>query len=211
MILNSRTQVNKEFQLGDLIKTLGLGKDIRDELKKVSSLTLTHALDTETTGLAATDAVEKIFLFELVSSHGNAPFEFLKVLDKQTQAHTVFRLNLKGDWMYFIHNKRIGDNIVLDGIYFSGEASYNERASENPEPQNLEHLYCLMLSNIIGLTLRESETASDLVARDHRIANLHKEIAKLEGKKRKEVQLNKKAEINTQIRRILAEIEEENE
>ena len=58
------------------------------------------------------------------------------------------------------------------------------------------------------LPVRPGETLKDSVARDARRKELQKQVTALQGKVRREKQLNKQVELNAELKRLKKELEE---
>ena len=196
----------RELPLSQLAKGLTLTKEEKAALKdQVARLSIIGVLDKEIQKPA--DGVEVIYLMELEMTDDIVPIVFMEAFDRQTQAHTLFRIPWGSDYIYYMARKTIKDGKISIGTFY-----------ENPDHalvldymmgETLGDIYSNLYSFVVGLKKRKGETATDIENRSKRIKALEKEVEKLERQKDKENQFNKKTEYNTQIRAMLAEIEKE--
>ena len=205
---SSKTQVNNQFKLADLAKNFSMNREEKDEFKQIESITLTHALNSETTGLKATDSVELIYIFRLKLKTKNLPLKFIKVLDKKTKAHTIYEIENESRYYYIMTNKRVSGNIGV-GEYVVKESLQEWEFQQQKKIITLEDIYTILLALVLKLIMRPGETADNIVERKKRINELEKEVIKLERKKDNELQFNKKVELNEKIRALKAQIEGE--
>lgn len=205
---NSKTQTNNQFKLADLAKNLSMNAPEKDEFKQVESITLTHALNSETTGLKPTESIELIYIFRIKLKNKNIPLKFLKVLDKKTKAHTIYEIEKISGYTYIMANKRVADTIGI-GEYIERATSEEWELPEYQKFNNLEDIYTTLLAFVLNLIKRPGETANDIAERKKRITELEKEVIKLERKKDNELQFNKKIELNEKIRALKTQIEGE--
>ena len=201
---SSKTEVNSVFKLSDLIKTLKLNKEEKDEAKNIQSIILTHIFNADTTGLKATDSVPLIYVFKVKLNTCEVPNKFITALDKKTNALTVIEVENGDTFTYIMSNKRLGDNIVV-GEYFSTLSE--EWTKEDILFDTLQKLYIYFLSKVLGLTARQNETQAELVERKKNIQSIEATISKLERQKANEVQFNKRVKINDEIRELMKEEE----
>jgi len=204
---SSKTEVNNVFKLADLVKTLKLGKEEKDEAKKIESLTLSHIFNRDTTGLKATDSVSLIYVFKVVLNTNELPKKFITTLDKKTNALTVFEVVYGDTFTYVMANKRLSDSIVV-GEYYS--CTCEEWAAEERLFDTLQELYVSFLSKVLELSARQNETQAELIERKKKIQSIEQSIAKLERQKNSEVQFNKRVKINEEIRELKKQIEVQN-
>lgn len=237
--LSGKTQVNSQFKLADLAKNLCLNKEEKTELKDIESIVLMHALNAETTGLKANENVELIYVFRLRLKSKQMPMKFIKALDKKTKAHTLFEVmtrdsecltpeeakspqlykdkmwnckhcleNCGVTYTYIMANKKVKDTVSASEYYQKVEIA--ERTFLNEfKLVNIEDIYNNMFAFMLELKLRNNENSTALVTRKKSIKELELRVEKLERKKSTEVQLNKKVEINDEIRETKKKIEGE--
>lgn len=236
---SSKTQLNNEFKLTDLAKNLCLNKEEKTELKDIESIVLMHALNAETTGLKASENVELIYIFQLKLKSNQMPMKFIKALDKKTKAHTIFEVmtrdseclsaeeartpqlykykmwncrecteNCGVTYTYIMANKKLTDTVSIGDYYQKVEIA--ERTFLNEfKLVNIEDIYNNMIAYVLELKLRNNENSLALVERKRSIKELELRVEKLERKKSTEVQLNRKIEINDEIRETKKKIEGE--
>ena len=75
-----------------------------------------------------------------------------------------------------------------------------------PLALDLKSLYDQMLRAFIAVPAREGEPLAELVERESRIRQLQRQLKQLENKLASEKQFNRKVAINTELRRLTAEL-----
>ncbi len=200
---NTKTYVSRELRLTELSRTLKLDKDEKTELKGVKSISIEYLFDSERTGLKINDNVSMIYVYKVVVLEDIVPMLVLKKLDKNTNTHTIFEVVYDDKYTYVIANKRLNDSIVVGEYYTKSmsEWEYNEISIST-----LEQLHLHFVSQVIDLPNRQDESARELVERKKNIKSIEVRIAKLESKKTKEIQFNKKIALNDQIREFMCEL-----
>lgn len=205
---SSKTQLNNQFKLSDLARNLSMNREEKEEFKQVESITLAHALNTETTGLKTTDNIELIYIFQITLKTKNIPLKFLRALDKKTKTHTVFEIHDSDKYHYIMANKKISDSTTV-GDYTIREINEEWSFPESEQFNTLEDIYITLLAFVLNLHKRLGESVNEIVERRKKITELEKNVVKLERKKNNENQFNKKVELNEKIRNLKAQIEGE--
>ena len=192
----------RNLPLNQLAKGLALTPKEKLALKnEVASLSLIGVIDKEIQSPA--HGVETIYLMELEMVDDVVPIVFMEAFDRQTQAHTLFRVPWGSDYIYYMARKTIKDGKVSIGTFY-----------ENPDHalildymmgENLADTYANLYSFVTGLPKRDGESATDIEARSKRIKELNKQIESLANKRDREPQFNKKATINKELIKLIDE------
>lgn len=199
---NSKTQVNNEFKITDIVKSLGLTKEQKKEVDSIIKISLANVFNTQTLGIKASEEINLIYVYWIEVLEG-LPLEFIKELDKKTNAHTIFEIINNKDITYIMANKRIADKITI-GTYYIKESQEFNGATLNID--TISELYGQLLYYVCELTPKANETAEEITERKAHLISLQKEITKLERLRDKEKQPNKKIAINEQIAKMKKEI-----
>lgn len=202
---SSKTQLNNQFNLSDLARNLSMNREEKEEFKQVESITLTHALNTETTGLKTTDNIELIYIFQITLKTKKIPLKFLRVLDKKTKAHTVFEIYVNDRYHYIMANKKISDSTTV-GDYTIREINEEWSLPESEQFNTLEDIYITLLAFVLNLHKRLGESVNEIVERRKKITELEKNVVKLERAMRAEKQPNIKMELNDKIKKTTKEL-----
>lgn len=204
---SSKTRIDNHLARENLQKPLGLNREERAALKQIESITLTHAFNSDTSGLKETELVKLIYVYNIKMETSIIPLKFINALDKKTKAQTMFEIQQGNKYTYIISNKKITDKITIVDTY----QIESDREWEIPQSysiKTLEYLYTIMLSFVINLQNKQQESPYELLNRKRTITSLEKQVLQLEQRKNRENQFNKKVELNKQIRKLMAELEQ---
>jgi hypothetical protein len=90
--LSSKTQVNRRFRFTELYKMMAAGKEVKEDAKNISVVTLANVLSKDTMNLSSDGKVKERYSFELELVNKITPSLFITALDKSINLHTVFIL-----------------------------------------------------------------------------------------------------------------------
>lgn len=167
-----------------------------------------------TLNLAEGKNVTEIEVFHIRLNQETLDENVLKQIDREIPYHILFVLEYDGKYKAVMGYKEAAG---------SGKASFKvdryyqtEWLPENELPVHLDGLnvdavYENFVRQIAGNTLQAvtpQETLKESVARNDRRDELQKQINKLQAKIRKEKQLNRQMEMNTELKKLRKELEE---
>ena len=196
----------KELPLNQLAKSLTLNKEEKAALKdQVARLEIIGVIDKEI-GKPA-NGVEVIYLMELEMTDDIVPIVFMEAFDRQTHAHTLWRVPWRSDYIYYMARKTIKDGKISLGTFY--EEPNHALILDPLLGENLADTYSNLYSFVVGLSRRKGESATDIETRSKRIKELSKEIEKLMSRHHREPQFNKKAIIAKEIAKLQEELKGE--
>ena len=159
-----------------------------------------------TTNLAQGNEVTELEVFEVRLNTPVLDEGLLRQIDRTIPYHILFLLEYKGKYQAWIGYKEA----AVSGYY------HTEWLSEDELPLKLEGLnvdavYENFVRQIAGDKLKDEtsgESLKDSVARDEHRKQLEKQISVLQGKIRKEKQLNKQMQMNGELKKLEKERDE---
>ncbi len=166
-----------------------------------------------TTNLAAGSHVTEIEVFEV---HLNSPVldnSLLRQIDKEISYHILFLLEYEGKYQAWIGYKEAaasGNKAFKVNGYYHTEWLTEDELPLKLEGLNVDAVYENFVRQIAGDKLKTEdagETIKESVARDEQKQALQKQIATLQAKIRKEKQLNKQMQMNTELKKLKKELE----
>ena len=192
--------------------------DISPALKKVfveqvRIIYWKNKIAASTTNLAAGTDVTELEVFEVRLSSPVLDDSLLRQIDKEIPYHILFLLEYQGKYQAWIGYKEAAASgnkaFKVDGYY------HTEWLAEDELPLKLEGLnvdvvYENFVRQIAGDKLKTEaagESLKESVARDEQKQALQKQIATLQAKIRKEKQLNKQMQMNTELKKLKKELE----
>ena len=178
----------------------------------IKSLVWAYKLSPETMQLAATDSVKEIEVMDLAVKDKCSGLRSLaaviSALDKIIPSPLIFRVfDEEGRAL------KIAFNLKTSGGVAHGDSEvfrlFHTDETDLPLPQGLttlESFYKHFAAAVGGMTTSRDESLRDLDARHYRLESLNAELADIEKKISKEVQLDRKYALAKEKQRIAKEI-----
>jgi hypothetical protein len=191
-------------------------------VSEVDEIVWRYKLAPETLRLPARSGVEEIQVFQIALKTGVLREDVLRTIDRAIPSLLFFELTFQGQVRFAAAYKRLSEGSssqpVVDACYYETpwqDASGPQAPVRQPLPVALdmgglyEQMLCQhMLASPLGLVSRPGETLPETVERGNQIRAKRRECQKLEVKLRKEVQFNRKVEINAALRQCRADLDE---
>lgn len=192
--------------------------DISPALKKifveqVKIIYWKNKIAASTTNLAAGTDVTELEVFEVRLSSPVLDDSLLRQIDKEIPYHILFFLEFQGKYQAWIGYKEAaasGNNAFKVNGYYHTEWLSEEELPLKLEGLNVDAVYENFVRQIAGDMLKTEsagESLKESVARDEQRQALQKQIATLQAKIKKEKQLNKQMQMNTELKKLKKELE----
>lgn len=192
--------------------------DISPVLKKgfveqVKIIYWRNKIAASTTNLAAGNDVTELEVFEVRLSSPVLDDSLLRQIDKEIPYHILFLLEYQGKYQAWIGYKEAaasGNKAFKVNGYYHTEWLTEDELPLKLEGLNVDAVYENFVRQIAGDKLKREdvgETLKESVARDEQKQALQKQIATLQAKIRKEKQLNKQMQMNTELKKLKKELE----
>ena len=213
--LPKTTEFNKRIPKQKFYENL----EISPELKKVfvdqvKTIYWRNKIATTTLNLAPGTDVTEIEVFEVKLSEQSLDEGMLRQMDKEIPYHILFLLEYQGKYQAWIGYKEAaasGNKAFKVNGYYHTEWLAEDELSLKLEGLNVDAVYENFVRQIAGDKLKTEaagESLKESVARDEQKQALQKQIATLQAKIRKEKQLNKQMQMNTELKKLKKELEE---
>ena len=166
-----------------------------------------------TMNLATGEAVTEIEVFEVCLSAPKLDEAVLRQIDKEIPYHILFLLEYEGKyqaWTAYKEAAGSGTNAFKVDSYYHTDWMEESALLLKLDGLNTDRVYENFVRQIAGETLTSGagETLKESVERDKRRQELQKQITALQVKVRRERQLNKQVQLNTELKRLKKELEE---
>ena len=166
-----------------------------------------NKLATSTLNIAAGEAVTEIEVFEVRLNDPQLDEAVLKQIDKEIPYHILFILTCDGKAQAQIGYKEAaasGSNAFKVGRYYHTDWMPEDELRLSINGLNMDAVYESLVRQIAGGNLQtdSGESLKESVDRDEKTKQLEKQIAVLESKMKKEKQLNRQMEMNTELKRL---------
>ncbi len=191
-------------------------------IDEVEQIVWRSVLGTENMNLPARTGIKEIQVFEIALKTGELREDVLRTIDRAIPSQLFFELTFQGQVRFAAAFKRpplaaSGEAIVGQPVveaYF--ETPWQSIAAPRlplPVALDLGGLYEQMLrqhmlASPLALASRAGETLAQTVERGNQIRAKHRECQTLEMKLKKEIQFNRKVEINAALRQSRVELTE---
>ena len=166
-----------------------------------------------TMNLAAGETVTEIEVLEVCLSTPQLDEAVLRQIDKEIPYHILFLLEYEGKyqaWTAYKEAAGSGTNAFRVDSYYHTDWMEEAALPLKLDGLNTDRVYENFVRQIAGETLTSGagETLKESVVRDKRRQELQKQITALQVKVRRERQLNKQVQLNTELKRLKKELEE---
>ncbi len=166
-----------------------------------------------TMNLAAGDTVTEVEIFEIQLSGPQLDVSILRQIDKEIPYHIIFLLEYNGRyqaWTAYKEAAMSGNNAFKVGTYYHTEWLPEEELPLKIDGLSIDKVYENFVRQIAGGALQtdRNESLKESIERDAKRQQLEKQIAVLQAKVRKEKQLNKQVQLNTELKKTKKELEE---
>lgn len=201
-----RTVPKTKFYEHGTVRTALREKFIDD----IQVVTWAYKLADDTIRLRGTSAVPEIQVFTVETKGEDVSDDVLTAIDKTVHFPIIFEVASGNRVRTVAAQKSLHGKAPTIGAYFTTDwQSADGPRRPLPTALDLPSLYEALLSTLLPIGTRASETVAEATDRLDRTRRLRREIAALEKKLRTEPQLNRKIEVRRQLREreaVLAEL-----
>ncbi len=172
-----------------------------------------NKIASSTLNIAAGEDVSEVEVFEISLSRKNLDQVVLLQIDREIPYHILFILSFEGQvqaWIGYKEETFAGGNAFKVSSYYHTEWMLEDTLHLNVEGTSLDTVYENLVRQIAGDALQggQAESLKSSVEKDKKRKELEKRIVVLQGKVRKEKQLNRQMELNGEVKRLRSELEE---
>ena len=203
---SSKTQVNKELKLRDVLHQIRADKEVREESLNVNSLILTNIINSSTINCEPDESYKEIYLFLIDVKKPIVPQKFITLLDKTIKFHTFFIIKCGEEIATAMAFKIIGIKTTV--CKYELRDFKIDTMVEIPTFHNVSEAYKFLLSYQNQISRRRAETPDRYVNRLNLIHRLQYQIEQTTIAIKHEVQPKKKYMYNTRLNTYKKELEE---
>lgn len=212
--LPERTEFNKRIPKQKFYENI----DIPHTLKRVfvdqiRIIYWRNKLAATTMNITAGEEVTEIEVLEIRLQEQKLDEAVLRQIDKEIPYHILFLLTCdrkEQAWIGYKEAADSGSNAFKVSRYYHTDWVPEGSLNFSIDGLNMDAVYANLVRQIAGdaLSVTQGETIKESIARDDTKRQLEKQIATLETKMCKEEQLNRRMEINAELKRLRKELEE---
>lgn len=171
-----------------------------------------NKLAATTMNLAAGNTVTEIEIFEVRLNAPQLDESVLRQIDKEIPYHILFILTCEGKaqvWIGYKEAAASGSNAFKVSRYYHTDWMPEDELHLSIDGLNMDAVYESLVRQIAGDKLQtdSGENLKESVERDEKKKQLEKQIAVLENKIRREKQLNRQMEMNTELKKLTRELD----
>lgn len=201
-------RIPKQKFYDNLTITPALKKVFIDQIKAIY---WRNKIAASNTNLAPGTAVTELEVFEVKLNSQILDDSFMRQIDKEIPYHILFILEYKGKYKAVIgYKEESGGNTAFKvNRYYSTEWMDEDALPLKLEGLSMDSVYENFVRQIAGNTLQtdSGESLKESVERNEKKKQLEKQIAALENKMRREKQLNRRMEMNAELKKLRRSLE----
>ena len=207
------TEFNKRIPKQKFYENIEVSSSLRRVfVEQIKIVYWRNKLAVSTLNIASGESVTEIEVFEVRLTEPILEETVLRQIDKEIPYHILFILTCDGKaqaWIGYKEAAASGNNAFKINRYYHTEWIPENELLFSIDGLNMDAVYENLVRQIAGeiLQTNSNESLKDSVERDEERRRLEKQIAALENKIRKEKQLNRRMEMNTELKRLKEELE----
>lgn len=204
---NEKTQVNMQFKMLELFRTIKADKVVKADAGNVTKVTLSNVLSPDRTNMESSDNVKEIYVFDIELNSNKVPEKFIEALNKSINFQTLLTLKYNDKVKYIIAVKIIDDEKIK--VLRTFESDWQEEQLEDmPSSVKLENIYKQMIAKLTLYPFKTSEDFKQYVDRMSAIKKQKSEIEKQTKIMNAEKQPNIKMKLNDEIKQMKKELQQ---
>ena len=190
--------VNKFIPKKVFYEKISISQSVKEEFtNQVDRITWLYKISPDTIGISKTNNVEEIEVFQLDLKEKIIPKNVIKVITKGIPYKILFLLKYDEEYCYLLK---------IDDIY---NLEWNKEINIDFNAINLEVLYENIVKTIIDKK-DDNRNFEIIIEEKNKTDDLNKKIINLRNKIKLEKQFDRKLELNTELNKLLKEMEEFN-
>lgn len=212
--LPKTTEFNKRIPKQKFYENLEISSALKKVfVEQIKTIYWRNKIAVSTMNLAPGTDVTEIEVFEVKLTEQTLAEGILRQMDKEIPYHILFLMEYQGKYQAWIGYKEAvvsGNNAFKVNGYYHTEWLTEDELPLKLEGLNVDVVYENFVRQIAGDKLKTEaagESLKESVERDEQKQALQKQIVTLQAKIRKEKQLNKQMQMNTELKKLRKELE----
>ena len=212
--LSKATEFNRRIPKAKFYENINITTSLkRLFVDQIKNIYWRNKIASTTTNLNEGKYVTEIEVFEINLISPQVDIELLKSIDSVIPYHILYILEYNGNyqaWIGYKESTNIEKKISKVDRYYHTSWLEETELIVKLEGLNLDDVYENLVRQIAGDKLQSDNSTKTLkqsVERDKEIETLKKQISILQNKIRKEKQLNKQMEMNTELKKLKSILE----
>lgn len=207
------TEFNKRIPKQKFYENLSVTPSMRHVFANgIRSVYWRNKLSSSTLNIAAGDTVTEVEAFEVCLNEPNLDESVLRQMDKKIPYHILFVLTCDGKaqaWIGYKEASASGGNAFKVDRYYHSDWISESELKLRIDGLDMDSIYENFVRQVAGSALQRSlgNNLKASIERDERRRLLERQIDMLEGKMRKEKQLNRQMEMNAKLKKLRKDME----
>lgn len=203
---SEKTQVNIQFKMLELFRTIKADKIVKADAGNVTRVTLSNVLSPDRTNMESSDNVKEIYVFDIELNSNKVPEKFIEALNKSINFQTLLTLRYNDKVKYIIAVKIIDDEKIKILKIFESDWQ-EEQLDDMPSSVKLENIYKQMIAKLTLYPFRIDEDFKQYVERMSAIKKQKSEIERQTKIMNTEKQPNIKMKLNDELKQMKKELQ----
>ena len=205
------TEFGKRIPKQKFYDNISISQDLKRVFaEQIAAIFWSNKISPDTLNVAAGDTVDEIEVFTIRLNQPSLDTRVLQQIDKQIPYHIIFVLEYKGRlqaWIGYKEAAASGSNAFKVSRYYHTDWMAEDELHLSIDGLNMDAVYENLVRQIAGDKLQtdSGESLKESVERDEKKKQLKKQIAALESKMKTEKQLNRRMEMNAELKRLRKE------
>lgn len=206
------TEFNKRIPKQKFYDHIDIGSTLRRIfIEQIHLIYWRNKLAATTLNVAAGEAVTEIEVLEVQLKFPHLDETVLRQIDREIPYHILFVLTCEGKaqvWIGYKEAAGSGSNAFKVSQYYHTDWMPEKELQFRIDGLSMDAVYENLVRQVAGDALQtdSEESLQASVERDKKRRHLEKQIAMLENKMRKEKQLNRRMEMNANIKKLRKEL-----
>ena len=206
------TEYGKRIPKKKFYDNLSISSDLKRVFaEQIAAIFWSNKLSPDTLNVAAGDTVDEIEVFTIRLNQPSLDTRVLQQIDKQIPYHIIFVLEYKGRlqaWIGYKEAAASGSNAFKVSRYYHTDWMTEDELHLSIDGLNMDAVYESLVRQIAGNALQADFGGSlkESVERDEKKRRLERQIAALDSKMRREKQLNRRIEMNAELKKLRIEL-----
>ena len=206
--LPKSTEFNKRIPKQKFYENLSVTPELkRVFIDQIKVIYWRNKVATTTMNLAAGEAVTEVEVFEVKLATPQLDISVLRQIDKEIPYHIIFLLEYDGKyqaWTAYKEAATSGNNAFKVGPYYHTKWFLESEIPIKVDGLSIDKVYENFVRQIAGDALQSdcAESLKESVKNDAIRQELQRQITALQSRVRKEKQLNKQVQMNTELKRL---------
>lgn len=174
---------------------------------QISAIYWRYKLTADTLGVAPSETIDEIEIFEIELTTKNFDSSILRLIDRGIPYHTLFILTYEGESQLWVaYKEKTSSDSLSVGNYYHTDFAPSDSLNLSADGLTLDDVYVALFYQVSGIQKDYSKPLKDVIMEHEQRLKLEREITRLEKQLRKETQPKKKFELHQKIQSLKKEL-----